>query len=168
MDSEGVACLNRVLKNLSIYLLIVLVITFFVKYYNSFDTAKPDIIDYGQFIESLEKGEISSIVVQPGDKTLSITGKKKNGNSFETLGREQDPRLETLVEEKGVSYKVVPPAKPNWLLSLITSMLPILLLVLLFFFLMQQTQGGGNRVMSFGKSKAKMCIRDRINKFLLC
>ncbi|MDP3051148.1 MAG: ATP-dependent zinc metalloprotease FtsH, partial [Eubacteriales bacterium] len=39
--------------------------------------------------------------------------------------------------------------------------LPILLIVGLFFFLMQQSQGGGNRVMSFGKSRAKLQTDDR-------
>jgi cell division protease FtsH len=34
-------------------------------------------------------------------------------------------------------------------------------LLLLFFFLMQQMQGGGNRVMSFGKSKARLVTKDQ-------
>ena len=33
-------------------------------------------------------------------------------------------------------------------------------MLLLFFFLMQQMQGGGNRVMSFGKSKARLVTKD--------
>jgi cell division protease FtsH len=37
----------------------------------------------------------------------------------------------------------------------------ILLLVFFLFFIMQQTQGGGNRVMSFGKSKAKLQTEDK-------
>lgn len=32
----------------------------------------------------------------------------------------------------------------------------MLLLIGVWFFIMQQTQGGGNRVMSFGKSRAKL------------
>ena len=35
------------------------------------------------------------------------------------------------------------------------------MLLLLFFFLMQQMQGGGNRVMSFGKSKARLVTKDQ-------
>jgi len=48
------------------------------------------------------------------------------------------------------------PPQPGWWAGLLTSLIPILLLVALFFFLMQQTQGGGNRVMSFGKSRARL------------
>ncbi|HEX8082844.1 MAG TPA: ATP-dependent zinc metalloprotease FtsH, partial [Solirubrobacteraceae bacterium] len=38
---------------------------------------------------------------------------------------------------------------------------PFAVLLLLFFFLMQQMQGGGNRVMSFGKSKARLVTKDQ-------
>ncbi len=46
------------------------------------------------------------------------------------------------------------------LVTLLVSLLPIAVIVLLFFFLMNQMQGGGSRVMSFGKSKAKLATKD--------
>ena len=45
-------------------------------------------------------------------------------------------------------------------MSLLVTLLPIALIVVLFFFLMNQMQGGGSRVMSFGKSKAKLVTKD--------
>ncbi len=47
----------------------------------------------------------------------------------------------------------------RWL-SLLVSLLPILLIVGVLFFVMSQVQGGGNRVMSFGRSKAKLVSKD--------
>ena len=44
--------------------------------------------------------------------------------------------------------------------SLLFSLLPILLIVGVLFFVMTQVQGGGNRVMSFGRSKAKLVSKD--------
>ena len=41
-------------------------------------------------------------------------------------------------------------------MSLLSSLLPIVILVIVWFWIMNQTQGGGGRVMSFGKSRAKM------------
>ncbi|MGE9807337.1 MULTISPECIES: ATP-dependent zinc metalloprotease FtsH [unclassified Janibacter] len=49
---------------------------------------------------------------------------------------------------------------PSLLGNLALSILPLLLLVGLFWFLMSQMQGGGNRVMQFGKSKAKLATKD--------
>jgi cell division protease FtsH len=45
-------------------------------------------------------------------------------------------------------------------ISLLVSLLPILLIVGVLFFVMTQVQGGGNRVMSFGRSKAKLVSKD--------
>src|SRR5690606_15229937 len=44
--------------------------------------------------------------------------------------------------------------------SILLSLLPIVLIVLLLLFFMSQMQGGGSRVLSFGKSKAKMVSKD--------
>jgi cell division protease FtsH len=46
------------------------------------------------------------------------------------------------------------------LVELLIGFLPILVIVLLLFFFMSQMQGGGNRVMNFGKSKAKLVSKD--------
>ena len=45
---------------------------------------------------------------------------------------------------------------------MLSNALPIILFIGLWFFLMQQTQGGGGRVMSFGKSRARMTGSDKI------
>ena len=50
--------------------------------------------------------------------------------------------------------------KSNAWLSILASFLPILLIVGVLFFVMSQVQGGGNRVMSFGRSKAKLVNKD--------
>ncbi len=48
----------------------------------------------------------------------------------------------------------------NIFVSLLLNLFPILLIGGLFLFVMSQAQGGGNRVMSFGKSKAKLVSKD--------
>ncbi|MDP9116884.1 MAG: ATP-dependent zinc metalloprotease FtsH [Actinomycetota bacterium] len=50
--------------------------------------------------------------------------------------------------------------KDNAWVSLLISALPILLIVGVLVFVMSQVQGGGNRVMSFGRSKAKLVNKD--------
>ncbi len=50
--------------------------------------------------------------------------------------------------------------EPSWLGSLLVSILPIIIILALFWFLMGQMQGGGNRVMQFGKSRAKLATKD--------
>jgi len=53
---------------------------------------------------------------------------------------------------------VVPRA--TWFDGLLSLMLPILLLGLIFWFLISSAQGGGNKVMQFGKSRAKLVSKE--------
>jgi len=146
---------NKVLKNLSIYIFIVLVIIFLLRY-----TAPPNTVtqslDYSRFIEELNQGQIRTVIIQTEDLTNIITGEKADGTNFETKGPATHTDLYRILDEKKISWGSELPPHPGWWTGLLTTLLPILLFVALFFFLMQQTQGGGNRVMSFGKSRAKL------------
>ncbi len=147
--------MNKVLKNLSIYLLIVLVIIFLIQFTGD---KKTTIIPlrYDEFITQLEQNRIQSVEMTTDKATNIIKGKQKDGKEFQTNGPIMDETLIPLLKEKNVNYQQIPPPEPSWWAGLLTTMLPILIFVLLFFFMMQQSQGGGNRVMSFGKSKAKL------------
>ncbi len=51
-------------------------------------------------------------------------------------------------------------SQDNLLVSILISFLPFVIILGLLFFFMNQMQGGGNRVMQFGKSKAKLVSKD--------
>ncbi len=147
--------LNKVIKNLSIYLLIVLVIILLIRYASPQDTLVVQ-LRYDQFYNNLQQGQVSSVVIQTDTAIDLISGQLKDGTKFETRADRPDPELKDLLLEKKVRVEYKKPPQPGWWTGLLTTMLPILVFVLLFFFMMQQTQGGGNRVMSFGKSRARM------------
>lgn len=152
--------MNRVLRNLSIYLLIVLVIVALMKYAAP-ETTTVEQIRYDQFLELINRGEVASVSIQAEDGVNLITGETKTGSKFELTAPQNDQVLNTLLQEKNIPRRYIKPPQPAWWTGLLTSLLPILIFVFLFFFLMQQTQGGGNRVMSFGKSRARMITDDK-------
>lgn len=152
--------LNKVIKNLSIYLLIVLVIVALVRLASPQDVMV-DEWTYNQFIAMVEKGQVREVTLQPENNTLLITGVKRDNTEFKSRSTYPNPQLEALLREQGVEVKVTEPPEPGWWTGLLTTLLPVLIFVLLFFFLMQQTQGGGNRVMSFGKSRARLHTEDK-------
>ncbi|CCO08638.1 ATP-dependent zinc metalloprotease FtsH [Desulforamulus hydrothermalis] len=147
--------MNKVLKNLSIYLLIVLVIIFLIQFTGEKKNAVVP-LRYDEFITALGQNKIQYVEMTTDKSTNMIIGKFKDGRDFQTNGPILDQSLIPLLMEKNVQFKQVPPPEPSWWTGLLTTMLPILIFVALFFFMMQQSQGGGNRVMSFGKSKAKL------------
>ena len=63
------------------------------------------------------------------------------------------------VDSSDAKYDDVPPSN-NWFLSLLGILAPILLVGLFAWFLLSSMQGGGNRVMQFGKSKAKLVSKE--------
>jgi len=147
--------LNKIFKNLSIYLLIILIAVFIMKYLSP-ETQTIKELKYNQFVQQLEQGNIKSVVMQSDKLTNIITGTLNNGTKFSSRGPVQDERVIPLMLEQKVDWDQQLPPEPAWWMALATSFLPILLLIAVFFFMMQQSQGGGNKVMSFGKSRAKL------------
>ncbi|MCF8010099.1 MAG: ATP-dependent zinc metalloprotease FtsH [Clostridiales bacterium] len=152
--------MNKVIKNLSIYLLIVLVIIALIRYASPEDKEITE-LSYTEFMALSQRGQITEVSLQPENNTLLITGTRKNGAEFKSRATYPNPELESLLAEQGIQHKVKKTPEPGWWTGLLTTMLPILIFVLLFFFLMQQSQGGGNKVMSFGKSKAKLHTEEK-------
>ncbi len=153
--------MNKVVKNLSIYLLIVLITIALIKY-TSPKAQEPEEWSFNRFYTALNQGQIREVTLQPNEFTTLITGTSPDGTQFQLRSTIASiERLENQLLDKNLPYEVEDPPRPGWWVGLLTTLLPILLLVLLFFFLMQQTQGGGNRVMSFGKSRARLHTDDK-------
>lgn len=116
-------------------------------------------LDYSKFVIELRNENIESIHIMES----TITGKiKKTGSDFETYvpsNIEPEVVFEKYilpqVEEGKIELSGQPPAKTPWFFEILPSIFMILIFVVFWFVFMQQSQGGG-RVMSFGKSRAKL------------
>lgn len=150
--------MNRIFKNLAIYLLIVLIaVSIFHQLGTPPKVEDPFNNDYVAFYKALEKGQIQEVKIVQEEDTRIITGTIKNsGKSFELNGPPNDEKLIDLIKSKDIIFSHEPAPKPPWWASVLSTFLPILILVGVMFFMMQQTQGGGSRVMQFGKSRARL------------
>ncbi|MDA8234814.1 MAG: ATP-dependent zinc metalloprotease FtsH [Clostridia bacterium] len=150
--------MNKILKNLSIYLLIIL-IAFFIMQYTARDNQAVSKPTYNEFTQALKKGKIKEVTIQTERQTNVISGIFTDESKFVTYGPIIDEELIEFLstqDPKKIKYEQKQPPDTPWWLTIASSILPILLLVGIMIFFMQQTQGGGNRVMSFGKSRAKL------------
>jgi len=147
--------LNKFFRNVSFYLLIIIIAISIIDYYSSRTTPKQE-VSYTQFLKQVEEQKVERVTIV--DNT--IRGKLQDGQEFSTI-TPNDPTLINQLREKGVDIKAEQPPQPPWWTTIFSSILPILLLIGVWFFIMQQTQGGGNRVMSFGKSRAKLHGEDK-------
>ncbi len=147
--------MNKFFRNVSFYLLIIIIAISIIDYYSSRTTNKQE-ISYTQFLRSIEEQKVERVTIV--DNT--IKGKLKDGTEFTTIVP-NDPTLITTLREKNIDIKAEQPPQPPWWTTIFSSILPMLLLIGVWFFIMQQTQGGGSRVMSFGKSRAKLHSEDK-------
>lgn len=151
--------MNRVFRNLAIYLLIVLMAVSVIRMTTPPQQQVQE-IDYSTFMGYVDRGQVKEVVFNPKDATIRIDGTLTTGQKF-FLEVMPDPGLQRFLNEKGVAVKTEPAKGAPWWTGLLGTMLPILLLVGLVFFMMQQTQGGGSRVMQFGKSRARLHTDDK-------
>lgn len=63
---------------------------------------------------------------------------------------------EITAADYGFKVTYEPPAETPWWVSMIPFFIVIVILVVFWYFFMQQAQGGGNKMMSFGKSRARV------------
>ena len=142
-------------RQILFYLIIALLFFFGMRLLYNSGTA-PERIPYNDFIEQVEKDRVKKVIVY-GDE---IEAELKDGQDVVST-RPADHSLSDLLLEKNILYETNPPRGPSWWQTALTYAIPFLLLFGLFFFFMQQTQGGGNRVMNFGKSRARLHEGDR-------
>ncbi|HMR23673.1 MAG TPA: AAA family ATPase, partial [Micropruina sp.] len=103
----------------------------------------------------LVEGE-QDIRVEPRDQTQPKVRAKWIGTQSEQL----IDRLNQRVAAKTLdSWRGEVPQQGIWT-TLLFTVVPFVVIGLIFFFLLNQMQGGGNRVMGFGKSKAKLATKD--------
>ncbi len=152
--------MNKFLRNVGFYLLIILVAISVIDYFSTKNTTKHE-VEYTQFLQQLDDGQVTKVVIVQN----TIKGTLADGTEFTTITPDapnNDPKLYEKLTAKGVDIAAENPPEPPWWSTMLSSVLPLVLLVGVWFFFMQQTQGGGGRVMSFGKSRARMSGSDKI------
>jgi cell division protease FtsH len=147
---------NKVFKSpLFYFLVLILIVVGTANLIGRRDEARE--INFNKFIQEVQAGEVKAIKVFPqGQK---IEGELNDGTKFKSTYLVES-NLDALMQEHlDVGYEPVPEHTSIWA-QLLLNFLPFVVLIAVFFFLMQQMQGGGNRVMSFGKAKAKLVTKD--------
>jgi cell division protease FtsH len=143
--------LNNLLKNVGIWLVIVLVIVTVVKQFDA-RQAPRDNPSYSEFMDQAKAGKVESATVEGRKITWMSTDKKK----FVTYSPGDIWMVGDLVKD-GVKVDAKPEEEQSFLAQIFISWFPMLLLIGVWIFFMRQMQGGGRGgAFSFGKSKARM------------
>ena len=158
--------MNRIFRYTIFYLLIFLVIIGIFGTFNGGKVTTKE-MDYYEFFEALEDGKVDKITMQPENGVLAIVGSLEGaaeGEEFTvnilTNNQTAMDRILT-IEENYPEVKILEAPQTSGWVTFFTSIIPFVIIIILFFFLLSQSQGGGNKVMNFGKSKAKLYDQEK-------
>ncbi len=124
----------------------------------------PDAISYADFMTSVRAGDVASVEIDNTDG--SIKGQLTDaagGDEFRTTGPLEGGIPEsdlTAMRENDVDVEYTTPS-PNWFISLLPFLLPMVILVGFFWFMQRRAQSQMGGIMSIGRSKAKTYSTER-------
>ena len=153
--------MDKTLKNIAIYVLIVLMALFAIQLTSNRET-KVSELTYPQFYSRVEQGQVKTAELEVDDNIYRIKGQLNDKTAYTATAPKEGDIIKLLTDKK-VDFNVVPVPPTPWWMSLLTTLFPIIILIAFLIFIMNQTQGGGNRVMQFGKSKARMMTGEEVN-----
>jgi cell division protease FtsH len=151
--------MNRIFRSAIFYLILIIAVVWIFQLYRRTADQPEQLRSVNQFEEMVEAGDVDTAKFLTKDE--KVVGTLNDGRQYEVF-LPKDTVDETAEFAKTNDVDVsADPQQGSVFLSVLFQFLPILIIVGFFFFLMQQMQGGGNRVMSFGKSKARLVTKDQ-------
>ncbi len=157
--------MNRTARTILIYMVVAILVMMAV---NTFlqGANEPEELGISEFQAKLLAGDIASLEMKT--RSDEIIGQftedaviEGASSEFRTVyPAEFEDELTALIDDAGVDEFIVNAENPSALTWFFTTIFPYLLIFGVFIFFLSQMQGGGNRVMQFGKAKAKQVSKD--------
>lgn len=152
--------MKRALRGAGLYLILLLVIFFGVRY-SANQTVDVKNMEFSKVYKELKVGNIKTLHIV--DET-GIEGTLKNSKvkfksyiPSEVKGEELSKDLLKSVKKNNLVLEGESKPKTPWIVEMIPTILLLIFMAVAFFVLMNQSQGGGGgRMMNFSKSKAKL------------
>lgn len=118
-----------------------------------------------QGLDLLQQDKVSSAKIVDGENRVDLTLKQADGaNGTQVQFYYVTPRGADIVKAiddanlpKGYDDSV---PQPNWFVNILGFLIPALLIGVFFWIMISGMQGGGNKVMQFGKSRAKLVTKE--------
>ena len=142
--------LNRYLRNMIVWAVIIAVVVYFFLPLYRQRTPRQE-LPYSVFLTRVEQGQIQEVTISDE----RITGRLRDGEEFITYGPVGEETLAKL-SAKQVAIKYEPKSRSVFWPNILSTLLPIFLLVGLWMLMLRQAQSGSNQAMSFGKSRARL------------
>ena len=151
------------MRGFGFYIISIFLILFLVTYISDAMKASEEKYGMKDYYADLDAGKVVGVSVYPNEETptgeIRVVIMNGTNSEVKTFFVTDVKVVEDAALEKGVEVYVNEIQKPNWFL---TGVLPYILgfaaIFLMFSFFTNQSSGGGNKMMNFGKSRARMTM----------
>lgn len=141
-------------------LIVVGLVLVFQWVFSSFEEVSQE-MTYKTFYHTVETNKETGNIISAVKVTDRIMGKLSDGKSFAVNIPEDDPELMKLLRINIPDFDIKPPQ--TFLSNLFYSLGPMLLFILfLWFFIYRGAAAGGGKMLSFGKSRARLATKDKM------
>ncbi len=145
--------MNKFIKNIGFYLLLIAISILVAQFFMQQTPQKLENFTYTELLSQVEKGNIDKVTLIGNEEVRGTL----NGKDFSVpVPPEAIPSLMQELRNAGIDIETKPKPTAPWWVSILGYVLPIIILIVAWVFIMQRMQGGGSKMMSFGKSKAKL------------
>jgi cell division protease FtsH len=157
--TQGDQGFRRLIRGPIIYLAVVaLALWLFINL--SSTEPPPERLTFAELEQLAADGGVRSAEFREQDQ--EVAGELAGGDPYvAAYPLEYQDELTASLRESGVEEVSADPQKGSPFVNVLINILPILLLVGILLFIFHQGQGGGNRVLQFGKSKARQVTKDQ-------
>ncbi len=159
--------MNRVFKNLGIYIVIFGLVLAMAWFYQGTPEQEVEEVDFSDFATQLKNEKVEELSIN--DRIMS--GTLKNGDkiiayapSILEINILNEQYIFPQIEAGSLTVNSDEPKTTPWIVTLLPTIIMVAILIVFWFVFMNQGQGGGGKVMSFGKSRAKLHKEDDLRK----
>lgn len=173
-------------QSMGMYVILGIMVLAFVSMLMAGPNTTTQELSYSEFLQKLKAGDIksveieketSSLIAHPVSQNVLPKNEAKVGSkeAIKTIYGEQkapvlqykvltpnDPNLITKLENAGVNVNVKKPSESSQWMNILGSLILPLLFIIFLVVMAKGLQAGGSQAMSFGKSKAKLMLDNKV------
>lgn len=159
--------MSKYIRALSFYVLIFLIIISLVYFVDGNKTPKIEKVPFSKYVVELQRQNVKTVHISDTTITAQLRNENKTIETYSPSIYESGIVFEKFllpqIQAGKVELSSQMPEKTPWFVEILPSVFMILIFIVFWFVFMQQSQGGG-KVMSFGKSRAKLHKEDEQRK----
>ncbi len=161
--------MKKYIKGIGFYVLLFAVIIFIFTLLNY--QSGPKEISFSELVNYINKGSVTQLQIDENNQAIAVIKEGKGEKEttlvadipdIEILYQHAGDQLKKQVSEESLKLVTPQPSPVPWWLSMLPSLILTIIIIAFWIMFFRQSQGGGTgKAMSFGKSRARVSVKDK-------